>query len=115
MLTFNLSTIFSARGVQNEYSLIRKLGIGHMAAHNLVNGKVRSVRLDHIEKICVALHSTPNDLLEWTPEDQAVKEDHPLFGLMRKERLDLLSEIRDLPLDKLKELKLKLDEWKEEG
>ncbi|WP_370089005.1 helix-turn-helix domain-containing protein [Ekhidna sp.] len=115
MLTYNLSTIFSIRGVKNGYTFLKKLGIGHIAAHNLVSGKVRSIRLDHVEKICHALHCTPNDLLEWAPGDTMIASDHPLHKLRaREENLNLLADMKDLPLDKVAELKQKLAEWKGE-
>lgn len=116
MLTYDLSTVFSARGVKKGYSFLKKLGLGHPAAHKLRKGNVRAVRLDHIEKICLELHCTPNDLLVWTPDDRPVTDDHPLNQLKKRdEQLDLIGDIRDLPLDKIRELKEKLAEWVETG
>lgn len=113
MLTYNLSTIFLARGVKNGYTFLKKLGIGHMAAINLNAGNVRSIRLDHIEKICLKLNCTPNDLLKWTPEGLDVPEHHTLNQLKEKrDALNLLEDANDLPFDRLMELKEKLEELK---
>lgn len=114
MLTYNLSPLLKARGIKNGYTFLKKIGLTHITAQKINAGQHRSMRLDHIEKICLGLHCTPNDMLLWVPGDQPVDHDHPLHELVEQEDLDLLSEIKDLPLDKLDELKQKLNEWKGE-
>ena len=102
-------------GFGRVYSFLRKIGFNHTPAQKFHEGRYRSLPLDHVERLCLRLHCTPNDLLEWSPGDLRVDGDHPLYGLVKKSELDLLSEIRDLPLERLNELKQKLGEWKGEG
>ena len=108
MLQFDLKFIFKARGVKRGYTFLKQIGITHSLAHRLSAGNVNSMSFVHIEKVCEALHCTPNDLLNWTPSDQQqVAPDHPLQSLRRSEseRMDILKEIEKLPLDKMGELK----------
>ena len=111
MLTFNLDTICRARGIKRKYAFLAKAGLTYRVARRLADGDTQSLRTSHIEKLCLALHCTPNDLLQWTPEGD-VSRDHPLQALNREHQLDVLKEINELPLDKLQELKATLDELK---
>jgi putative transcriptional regulator len=45
------------------YWLALETHIGHSAAFNLRHGKVQSVKLDYLERICRALECSPGDLL----------------------------------------------------
>ena len=111
MLKFNLDAILSARGVKKKYAFLSKLGLTYPVARRLADGDTQTLRTNHIEKICLALNCTPNDLLQWTP-DGNVASDHPLQALNRPQSVDILKEINQLPLNRLEELKAKLKEMK---
>ena len=112
MLKFNLDAILYARGVKKKYPFLSKLGLTYRVARRLADGDTQMLRTNHIEKICLALNCTPNDLLQWTPEGN-VAADHPLYALNRAQSVDILKEINQLPLDRLDELKAKLKEMKD--
>ena len=76
-----------------------------------MKGDMQTLKTHHMEKVCLALRCTPNDLLEWKPAESA-PTDHPLHALQRRRRLDILEAIHSLPLEKLDELKEKLEELK---
>jgi len=66
-----------------------------------------SFSLDTVEKLCLALNCTPNDLLEWTPsKNMTVNDTHALNALKRNE--DFLENVNRLvnnvPLEKLEKI-----------
>ena len=69
MLTLNLSRIFKARAIEQPYKFLVTNGFVPFIAHKYKNSKVTQIRVDHIEKLCIALNCTPNDLFEWFPDN----------------------------------------------
>ncbi len=106
MLTLNLKHVLEARGINKPLPFLAEAGIPYQTALTLVKKPVAMLRLAYIEKICRALHCTPNDLLEWKAEDNdAIAQDHPLHELKRDESARALHDIlQTLPLSRLKEV-----------
>ncbi|WP_423148694.1 helix-turn-helix domain-containing protein [Rubrolithibacter danxiaensis] len=106
MLYFSLKPVFKLRGIHNPYNLLVKAGISSHSASSLLNSDLRSMRLDHLEKVCILLNCTPNDLLTWVPDsDSKLEEDHPLAELKPKtETVDLYLALKKLPLSELKKV-----------
>lgn len=105
MLKIDLRQIFEVRGVKEPFKTLRKLGISHSTAWNLLSGRVKSISNRHLELICEYLRCTPNDLYSWRPDRDGVDVgSHPLGGLMRDESdADVARILEEIPLDKLKE------------
>lgn len=76
--------------------------------------KVASIRLDHLEKLCLLLNCTPNDLLRFSPDkNQVVPETHALHQLKKgelEEMAEWLSSIHSLPLGDMARLSKKMRE-----
>jgi DNA-binding Xre family transcriptional regulator len=105
MLKLNIHYIATLRGYNKAYAFLMSLGISHNIAQRLAAGDTKKIPLDHLEKICIALRCTPNDLLDWQADNQAVDADHPLHALNRDTaRLKNLEKLKSLPLDKLERL-----------
>jgi DNA-binding Xre family transcriptional regulator len=84
MLSFNLTPIFIARSIANPHGFLVKAGIPAYAASQLLNRKVTSLKLTHIEIICKALFCEPNDLLVFTPKNgEILPSDHPMNNLKK--------------------------------
>ena len=116
MLKFSLSHIFKARGIKRPYSFLRNLGLSHSVAHRLAHDDVKTMTLDHVGKLCQALHCTPNDLLEWSTEGTHVSSDHPLSNLVRSSQaINLVEELKQIPLDRLGELQEQIKNLKNQG
>ena len=78
--------------------------------------KINMFSLEHLEKICMLLGCTPNDLLDWAPqkEDEAVAK-HPLSALRREiKEVDLPVLLRELPLNKLGELQTMIEQLRKD-
>jgi len=115
MLKYNIKTLLSARGITKPLAHLTKAGITYQMAHLLVANKVAAIKPAVIEKLCVHLNCTPNDLMEWTPEENTITKNHPLESLQRKQLPAQLQNImQDIPVSKLKEFENKMLEVKKE-
>lgn len=64
----NLDVMLARRKMRSK-ELAERIGITEQNVSLLKSGKVRGVRFDTLEKICVALACQPGDLLEYQPDD----------------------------------------------
>ena len=106
MLLYNFKRVFKARGVEKPTNFLVNHGIPRGIASRIANNKTDMITLKHLEKVCLLLNCTPNDLLEWKPAGK--KEDTPgtaLYLLKKEQRGEGEAELlRGLPLHKLEEL-----------
>jgi DNA-binding Xre family transcriptional regulator len=106
MLLLNIKNILKARGIEQAYTFLVKSGFVPFTAHKYKNSKVEHIRLDHIERLCILLNCTPNELFEWIPNDlMDDRPNHPLQKIRRRDkRLDLHKMIANIPVDKFEEV-----------
>jgi DNA-binding Xre family transcriptional regulator len=109
MLTYNLSRIFKSRGINRPTTFFLKLGFSSGTASKYANSKMNSLYLYSIEKICVLLNCTPNDLLEWTPDKaEDDNKNHPLYNLKKSDKAtqvnQLIHTLSFSQLEKLEEI-----------
>ena len=79
MLVWNLKKGFAARNVDKPYSWLVRQGFSPGVASRMSTGKTDKISLKHLEKLCLVLNCTPNDLLEWKAPNK--KLDNPQCGL----------------------------------
>lgn len=103
MLTFNFARIFKARGIEKPFSYLVNAGYSDNFATRVANSKMERMNLKDMERLCVMLQCTPNDILEWIPDKKEAKpEKHPLATLRRTGSVTKLSQMLNaVPLDKL--------------
>jgi len=106
MIRYNFTRIFRARGVSKPYSYLLKSGFSDKLATKIKNNAIRRLDLGTLERLCLLLSCTPNDLLEWIPEnDVVVNEDHPLNEIRKSANTaDIFKTLNSVPLGKLKEI-----------
>ena len=111
MLSLNLKPIFKARGIERPFSFMVKSGISPASANAILDGSIRTFKLDHIELLCKILICEPNDLLLWSPDkDQQYSKDHPLFNLPQQDSMaDMKETMATIPYKKLKEITKQLN------
>lgn len=106
MLTYNFKRVFKARGIDKPRPFLISHGFPRGIATGIATNKADRFALKHMEKLCLILNCTPNDLLEWKPADK--KQDIPdtaLYILKKEQRGKGEAELlRGLPLHKLEEL-----------
>lgn len=113
MLKIDLTPLFNARGIRRPFTFLRRLGLSSTVAHRLTHQEGKSIRLDHIYKICDELQCTPNDIL-WLDSTNDLPTYHPLQLLKQGPEADLkiVDELKGVPLSKIKELKEVIDQLK---
>ncbi len=105
MLKLNLQQLMFNKGIERHTAYLMKHGIAHHTASRLVNGLIDKIHTKHLEKLCLALHCTIDDLFKWVPEDDiAVSEDHPLQKL-RAVELNLSEELKKLSPEQMRSIK----------
>ena len=110
MLKYNLKRIFNARLINKPIGFLMKSGFKSQSAYSIASGKIKSLTPDKIEKLCIALHCTPNDLFDWSEDSKNLLDNnHPLRNLKRNpDDDDLISVTKTLPLDTLSKLSQQL-------
>jgi DNA-binding Xre family transcriptional regulator len=111
MLKLNLLRAISDKGVENPNRFLRDCGITSYTASRLLNDRIESINFKHLEIICLGLRCTINDLFVWKPDKNTVDADlQPLQKLKPKAKQgDLNQKLRQLPFDKMDELRNYLD------
>jgi DNA-binding Xre family transcriptional regulator len=106
MLVLNLNRIFKARAIEQPYKFLVTNGFVPFMAHKYKNSKIVQIRVEHIEKLCIALNCTPNDLFEWFPDNLLDnRDDHPLSGIRKRDKkLEINKLLAKLSLQKLEEV-----------
>ncbi|UXP32678.1 helix-turn-helix transcriptional regulator [Reichenbachiella agarivorans] len=106
MLTLHVSRLLHIRGIQKPYNFLRNLGLSHNVAHRMLSDKAVGIKLYQLQKLCLALHCTPNDLMAWDSTQTSLSADHPIMELVRPAEDSLtVGELRQLPLAKLNQIK----------
>jgi len=87
MLYLNLGPIFVARGIERPSTYLVNAGFSAHSTHFLLHGKSRSLRLDHIEKLCKLLICEPSDLFIWyAAKNETFPDTHPIHKLRKKRK-----------------------------
>ncbi|MFT3752637.1 MAG: helix-turn-helix transcriptional regulator [Paludibacter sp.] len=88
MLKVNILRVCEIRGVNKPFRFFKNHGFSPAAATRIAGGYMNSFSLETVEKLCLALNCTPNDLLEWAPsKDMATNTTHSLNELIRSKAL----------------------------
>ena len=115
MLKYNLKRLITNRAVLQPVGYLNKFGMTKQTASRIVGGRFATLKLSQLENLCIAFHCTPNDLLEYIPDDKIKTKDHPLTTLIRNEQTKKVMDIlNDVPIDKLADFTNKMDELKKE-
>lgn len=106
MLKYNFERIFRARGIEKPFSFLRKAGFSDYLATKIKQNKVARLNSSSLERLCIVLKCSPNDLFEWIPGKQTlVDSDHPLNDLKKSDRdVDLTTMINTIPYGELEEI-----------
>jgi len=67
MIRLNVLELLEKQG-RTKYWLYKQLGMSYQNFSKMVNNETKSIRYENIEKMCLLLNCTPNDLLVFTEE-----------------------------------------------
>jgi DNA-binding Xre family transcriptional regulator len=98
--------MFALRKIDKPHQALVKNGFAKSSATNLLKYVNRRLTIEHVEKLCVLLNCTPNDLFEWRSKtNEALDEHHALNSLKRSDKSENLTEmIRKIPVEKLSQV-----------
>ncbi len=84
MIQYNFQRLFTIKGIIKPFAFLVKAGFSHNFATKVKNNRVNRLNLDLLERLCIALNCSPNDLMEFIPDnDKQLNPNHPLFSLQR--------------------------------
>lgn len=114
MLIFNPRMIFARRGIEKPSGMLVRNGLAPSTATRFLQAQTSLIKIEYIEKVCVMMNCTPNDLFEWKPDAKTVlAENHPLKALKRTEQIKNIRELlRDVPVEKLSQIESLANELK---
>jgi DNA-binding Xre family transcriptional regulator len=117
MLYFNIKRLLDLRGIDKPYAFLVKNGFVSQTATNIINNRIARITPAQMEKLCLLLHCTPNDLFDWRPgANSVVAENHPLRTLVKEKNPPSISQmVKDLPVEKLSELETIINQLKTEN
>ncbi len=112
MLTLDLKPIMQAKGMKKMYTTLVQAGVPVPSARKLADGSVKMLSLAHLERICLLLKCTPNDVLSWVPAEGQAVEGQPLAQLRTEEGkgLEWLADAQGMSVEELRALGEKLKE-----
>jgi DNA-binding Xre family transcriptional regulator len=112
MLLLDLYRVFEDKGIENPHRFLRQNGFTAHTTSRLLNNKVDSISFKHLEQICLLLNCSVEDLFSWQSEDKTgMYKNHVMQKLKRgKSKGSITSKLKQLPLDKLNEVRNYIDQ-----
>lgn len=112
MLKLSAKNLFAAKVIVSPQGFLRNNGFSPSTANDIVVGKVRHIKLDALEKLCLVLNCTPHDVLEWEP-DASITEPmkFELSALMKaKEVIKLSEQLRGMTIAEIEDVNRYVEE-----
>ena len=106
MIKYNFERIFRARGIARPFSFLQRNGFSDNFASRINNNRVARLDMKQLERLCLLLKCTPNDIMEWNPESVTdLDKSHPLNEIRRPiAEVDMVKTISSIPLCQLEEI-----------
>ena len=113
MIQLKVKKLFKLRGIDKPMKFLLENGFSYSVAYNIYNLRRNSITFKSIEKLCILLSCTPNDLLEFHPsKDSPLPDSHPLNKLKPTDTFNLFDITKDIPNYKIPQLKKAIDSIK---
>ena len=112
MLRFEVARILKTRGIDNHYRWLVANGFVPQTVNSWLKYELGYIKPDHLERLCLLLNCTPNDLFDWREDGKTVVHDTHALRTLIKRKNDIQTTLRELPLDKLEKLGEMLAELK---
>ncbi len=106
MLRYNFERILKARGILRPHTYLVKNGFPDRLATRINQNNVKRINLSTIERLCLLFKCTPNDFMEWEPDDPYQEDVSLPLNTIRQtnKALDIIKVLNDVPVDKLAEV-----------
>lgn len=116
MLKFDINSLMESREVQNPLNFMVKAGFNYHTARRLLNNETTHISNRHLEKLCLELNCTPDDLYTWVPGKSTKATGKIALSKLtnRNRKGSILPKVKTLPQEKLDELRKYIDKLAEE-
>lgn len=117
MIKLNLRHALKSKGIEDAHKFLKQCGITYHSASKMLNNNTESINFTYLEKICLELNCTVDDLLIWIPDaNNKPHESHPLYKLEHKGSNETITQkIRKLPFDKVQQINNYIDNINKQG
>jgi DNA-binding Xre family transcriptional regulator len=106
MLKLSVTPLLRSKGIKHFTPYLQQKGFSYHTARNIVGNKLASFNLNVIEKLCMVLECTPNDIVHFSTSSDAVPTNHPLRALnMERYHNDITEGVQQLNTAEVAELK----------
>src|SRR5688500_3375511 len=103
MLKLRVKALCKEKGIKQPFTALKKAGISVTKVIQYLADKTDRLMLDDIEKLCLLLHCTPNDLVEWTPDNTMLTQpNHPLQALQAKPVFNLEEKLKTMSAEEIR-------------
>lgn len=83
MLSLNLQRMAMLHNIPNLQKHLTQNGFSANIAHRIASHSDSHIKFQYLEKLCLLFKCTPNDLLEWEPDNSSSAND-PLRVLIHR-------------------------------
>ena len=105
MLYFSIKRLMELRGIDKPYAFLVKNGFVSQTATNMINNRLGRITPEQMERLCLILNCTPNDLFDWRQnENTSVSDNHALRSLVKEKTPSVAQMVKDLSVEKLSKL-----------
>lgn len=81
MMRINVTRVLKALGAHHPSRFLKELGYNSTTAHRILTMDLLQLRFADLERLCLKLGCTPNDVLEWVPDKGQEAKHTPLQQL----------------------------------
>jgi len=92
MLQFSIVNYLNYKGIRNRIKFLQNHGFSYNAARHIVSDKMGNLQLKTVERLCLALQCTPNDILTYTPDEDNFTPTQPLNALNTERFKNVITE-----------------------
>ena len=92
MLKIIVQPLMALKGIKSPMAFLQEHGFPYYTARHIVEGHLGSFNLRNIEKLCIALECTPNDITFYKQGNTVLPEAHPLHTLNMERFRDEINE-----------------------
>ena len=106
MLKLSTKHLFAAKAIVSPQGYLRRYGFSSYMANDIVKEKVKSFKLDAMERLCLTLNCTPHDILVWEPDAKIAEPNKfELSKLIRqREIIKLSDQLRGLTIEEIEDV-----------
>jgi DNA-binding Xre family transcriptional regulator len=104
MIRLRIAELCREKGIKPPLAALKKAGISAIKGRQYLAAKTNRLMVDDSEKLCRLLRCTPNDLLEWTPDNAAEDyAENPLQAIRKKPSINIEEKLKSMTLEEVRE------------